>query len=100
MEESSPMQNIIPITDLQQKTKQCVERVRETGVPLVITQRGRAAAVLVSAADFEGYLIALDERTYPDWREKLRRGIKDLDEGRWIELGTLLKKEKKRKRRA
>jgi prevent-host-death family protein len=100
MEDSSSMQNIIPITDLQQNTKKYIERVRETGVPLVITQRGRAAAVLVSAADFEGYLIALDERTYPDWREKLRRGIEDLDQGRWIELGTLLKKEKKHKRRA
>ena len=94
------MQNIIPITDLQQKTKKCVERVRETGVPLVITQRGRAAAVLVSAADFEGYLIALDEQKYPNWREKFRRGIADLDQGRWVELGNLLKEEKKRKRRA
>lgn len=94
------MQNIIPITDLQQKTKKCIERVRDTGVPLVITQRGRAAAVLVSAADFEGYLIALDEKNYPDWREKLRRGIEDLENGRWIELGDFLKKEKKLKRRA
>lgn len=94
------MENIIPITDLQQKTKKCIERVRETGVPLVITQRGRAAAVLVSAADFEGYLIALDEKNYPDWREKLRRGIEDLDNGRWVELGAFLKKEKKPKRRA
>jgi prevent-host-death family protein len=94
------MENIIPITDLQQKTKKCIERVRATGVPLVITQRGRAAAVLVSAADFEGYLIALDEKNYPDWREKLRRGIEDLDNGRWIELGAFLKKGKKLKRRA
>lgn len=94
------MENIIPITDLQQKTKKCIERVRATGVPLVITQRGRAAAVLVSAADFEGYLIALDEKNYPDWREKLRRGIEDLDNGRFIELGAFLKKEKKLRRRA
>jgi prevent-host-death family protein len=94
------VRNIIPITDLQQKTKKYVDRVRTTGVPLVITQRGRPAAVLASAKDFEGYLIALDERLYPDWREKLSRGIRELDEGKSIELEAFLKKDKKRKRRA
>ena len=93
------MRNIIPITDLQQKTKQFVERVRATGVPIIITQRGRAAAILASAEDFEGYLIALDEMSYPDWRAKLRRAAKQLDAGEGIELETLLKEEKKRKRR-
>lgn len=94
------MRNIIPITDLQQKTKKYVDRVRATGVPLVITQRGRAAAVLSSAKDFEGYLIALDEKSYPDWREKLRRGIEELDAGKVVELEAFLKKTKKRKSRA
>lgn len=93
------MRNIIPITDLQQKTKKFVERVRATGVPIIITQRGRAAAILASAEDFEGYLIALDEMSYPDWRAKLRRATKQLDAGEGIELETLLKEEKKRKRR-
>jgi prevent-host-death family protein len=94
------MQNIVPITDLQQKTKKFVDRVRKTGVPIVITQRGRAAAVLASAEQFEGLLLKLDETTYPDWREKLQRGLRDLAEGRFIELEDFLKREKKRKRRA
>jgi prevent-host-death family protein len=94
------MQNIIPITDLQQKTKKYVDRVRATGVPLVITQRGRAAAILTSAEDFEGYLITLDEMSYPDWQEKLRRGLKQLEAGKGITLEDYLKKSKKRKRRA
>jgi prevent-host-death family protein len=93
------MRNIIPITDLQQKTKKFVERVRATGVPIIITQRGRAAAILASAEDFEGYLIALDEMSYLDWRVKLRRATKQLDAGEGIELETLVKEEKKRKRR-
>jgi prevent-host-death family protein len=93
------MRNIIPITDLQQKTKKFVERVRATGVPIVITQRGRAAAILASAEDFEGYLIALDEMSYSNWRAKLRRAKKQLDAGEGVELETLLKEEKKRKRR-
>jgi len=93
------VRNIIPITDLQQKTKKFVERVRATGVPIIITQRGRAAAILASAEDFEGYLIALDEVSDLDWRAKLRRAAKQLDAGEGIELETLLKEEKKRKRR-
>jgi prevent-host-death family protein len=93
------MRNIIPITDLQQKTKKFVERVRATGVPIIITQRGRAAAILASAEDFEGYLIALDEMSYLDWRVKLSRATKQLDAGEGIELETLVKEEKKRKRR-
>jgi prevent-host-death family protein len=94
------VRNIIPITDLQQKTKKYVDRVRATGVPLVITQRGRAAAVLSSAEDFEGLLITLDEMTYPDWKTRLRRALRESQEGKGIELETYLRKEKKRKRRA
>jgi prevent-host-death family protein len=93
------MRNIIPITDLQQKTKKFVDRVRSTGVPLVITQRGRAAAVLASAEDFEGYLITLDEMSYPGWQAKLHRALKELDAGGGIELETFTKKTKKVKRR-
>ena len=96
----SVVQNIIPITDLQQKTKKYVNRVRATGKPLVITQRGRAAAILLSAEDFEGYLIPIDEKSYPDWRAKLSRGLKQLDTGEGVELESFLKKQKKRKSRA
>jgi prevent-host-death family protein len=90
------VQNIVPITDLQQKTKKYVNRVRATGVPVVITQRGRAAAILVSAKDFESYLMPIDEKMYPDWRAKLSRG---LDAGEGVELEGFLKDRKKRKTR-
>jgi antitoxin YefM len=93
------MQNIVPITDLQQKIKKFVDRVRKTGVPIVITQRGRAAAVLASAEDFEGLLITLDEMSYPDWQTKLRRALRESKSGLGIELDAFLKKEKKRNRR-
>ncbi len=94
------MLNIVPITDLQQKTKKYVDRVRATGQPIVITQRGRAAAVLASADEFEGYLVTLDEESYPDWRARLRRANREARAGKRIELEAFLKKEKKRRRRA
>ncbi len=93
------MRNIIPITDLQQKTRKYVQMVRETGKPIVITQRGRPAAVLASADDFEGYLITLDEMSYPDSEERLARAQRDLDAGRGITLEAFLRKKQKPKRR-
>ncbi len=94
------MQNIVPITDLQQRTKKYVERVRSTGIPVVITQRGRAAAILASAEDFEGYLVTIDEKSYPGWQARLRRMIKESKAEEGIELEAFLKKQKKRRRRA
>ncbi len=94
------MLNIVPITDLQQKTKKHVDQVRRSKRPIVITQRGRAAAVLASADDFEGYLVTLDEQSYPDWEARLRRAERETKAGKGIELETFLRREKKRRRRA
>ena len=92
------MLNIVPITDLQQKTKKYVDQVRTSKRPIVITQRGRAAAVLASADDFEGYLVTLDEQSYPDWEVRLRRAEREAKAGKGIELEAFLKREKKRRR--
>lgn len=58
------MKKIIPITDLQRQAGQIVGGVLSTDEPVVITQRGRAAAVLVSARHYsqiEHDLERLDE---------------------------------------
>ena len=44
---------IIPISDLRQDTAGIIKRVVATDEPVVITQRGRASAVLVSADAYE-----------------------------------------------
>lgn len=45
--------DIIPVSDLRQGAADILARVRETQEPVIITQRGRAAAVLVSIESFE-----------------------------------------------
>ncbi len=58
------MKKIIPITDFQRQAGQIVGGVSSTDEPVVITQRGRAAAVLVSArrySQIEQDLERLDE---------------------------------------
>jgi len=44
---------IIPITDLRQDAAAALKRVKSTGQPVVLTQRGRAAAVLLSMETYE-----------------------------------------------
>jgi len=78
------MPNIIPITDLRQDAAGVLQRVRASREPIVITQRGRAAAVMVSAEEYE--------RAEHD-REilmLLARGEKEIKEGKGNDLETVL----------
>jgi prevent-host-death family protein len=45
--------DIMPVTDLRQDAAAALKRVRASKEPLVITQRGRAAAVILSVEDYE-----------------------------------------------
>ena len=45
--------NIIPVTDLRQDAAAALKRLKASKQPVVITQRGRAAAVLLSMEEFE-----------------------------------------------
>lgn len=45
--------NIMPITDLRQDAAAALKQVRDSREPIIITQRGRAAAVLLSVEAYE-----------------------------------------------
>jgi len=45
--------NIIPVTDLRQGAAAALKRLKASKQPVVITQRGRAAAVLLSMEEYE-----------------------------------------------
>ena len=44
---------IVPITDLRQDSSAVLKRLRSSREPVIITQRGRAAAVLLSVEEYE-----------------------------------------------
>ena len=80
----SKVLNIIPISDLRQDAAKVLKRVRDSKEPLVITQRGRAAAVMLSV---EAY-----ERSERD-RELLRllaKGEKEIEAGKGYDLDSVL----------
>jgi prevent-host-death family protein len=80
------MDKIIPISDLQTKAKKYVDQVKETDQPVVITQRGRAAAVLVSMDTYEGLIATRDEMSYPDWETRLQRAQREAKHGKRTSL--------------
>ena len=90
------MDKIIPISDLQSHAKKYVDQVKETDQPVVITQRGRAAAVLVSYAEYEGFLATRDEMSYADWDRRLRRAAKESEAGKHVTLDAYLKRRARR----
>jgi prevent-host-death family protein len=49
----SKLPEIVPITDLRQDSSAVLKRVRASRQPLIITQRGRAAAVMLSVEEYE-----------------------------------------------
>ncbi len=49
----SKISAIVPISDLRQDAASVLERLRRTREPLVITQRGRATAVMVSFEEYQ-----------------------------------------------
>lgn len=58
------MKNIIPVTDLQRQAASILSTLDDSAEPVVITQRGRASAVLISArryAEIEEDLKTLDD---------------------------------------
>ena len=76
--------NIIPITDLRQDATTIVKRVTASREPLVITQRGRAAAVMVSMEAYEHSQHELE------LLRLLARGEKEIEAGKGVDLDAVL----------
>jgi len=76
--------NIVPITDLRQDATALVKRVATSREPLIITQRGRAAAVLVSMEAYEHSQHELELLRI------LARGEKEIEAGKGYDLDMVL----------
>lgn len=76
--------NIIPVSDLRQDAAKVLKRLKDSREPVVITQRGRAAAVMLSVEAFEQ-----SERD----RELLRllaKGEREIEAGEGHDLDSVL----------
>lgn len=53
--------DIQPVSDFRAKASETIKHVRDSGRPVVLTQRGRSAAVLVGVRAYQGMLDELEE---------------------------------------
>ena len=86
------MKNIIPISDLQRQAAQILSDVNESSEPIIITQRGRAAAVILSAkryAEIEEDLALLDDF---ELVQMLEESSRDRAQGNTISLDEVKKR--------
>ncbi|MEO0325293.1 MAG: type II toxin-antitoxin system Phd/YefM family antitoxin [Myxococcota bacterium] len=68
--------DLVPIAEFRSRTAQLLGEMAAEGRTLVVTQNGRAAAVVMAPAQFE----ALRERQ--QFIEEIARGLDDVAEGR------------------
>jgi prevent-host-death family protein len=76
---------IIPISDLRQNASDVVKGVSKTKQPVFITQRGRAAAVMVSMQTYE------EAQHEMDILRLLAKGEKEIEAGVGYDLEEILK---------
>jgi prevent-host-death family protein len=75
---------IIPVSDLREDVADVLRRVRASRDPIVITQRGRAAAVMLSVDEYER---AENERQL---LRALARGEQEIRAGKGHDLDSVL----------
>jgi prevent-host-death family protein len=77
--------DIVPISDLRQDAAAVLKRVRGSRNPVIITQRGRASAVMLSV---EAYEAAEHERAI---LQALARGDREIRAGKGSSLDAVLR---------
>ena len=75
---------IVPVTDLRQDAAAVLKKLRDSREPLIITQRGRAAAVMLSVEEYER------ESSERQLLRLLARGEKEIKAGEGFDLDTVL----------
>jgi prevent-host-death family protein len=80
----SKLPHLVSISDLRQDSAKILKQVQDSPEPLIITQRGRAAAVMLSLETYERSE-RLKELLY-----LLIKGEKEIAAGQGYELDTVL----------
>jgi len=55
-----PSRDIQPVTEFRANAAQVIEQVRATGAPVILTQHGRSAAVLLDVEAYEAMIEELE----------------------------------------
>ena len=78
------LSNIIPISDLRQDASNLLKQLRKSKEPLIITQRGRASAVMISVDAYE------ESEHEKELLRLLAKGEKEIEIGQGYDLDKVL----------
>ncbi len=79
-------EDIVPVGEFKGQAARWLRRATETGQPVVITQNGRPAGVLLSPAEFDRLL------GRQRFLESMAAGMADADAGRTMDGAELLRR--------
>ena len=80
----SKLANIIPVSDLRQDAAKLLKKLNKNNEPLIITQRGRAAAVLLGVEAYERF------EHEKELLRMLAQGEREVALGKGCDLDTVL----------
>jgi prevent-host-death family protein len=73
---------VIPLSEAKAKLSGLVQELAETEEEVIITKNGRAAAVLMSASEYESWKETQAIRSDPKFMREIRAGIRALNTGK------------------
>ena len=78
-------EDVVPFSEYRQNLTRYFKQTQETHRPLLITQNGRAATIVMNVADFEDTWNVWETiRDQIEMRADVEAGIKELDAGKGI----------------
>ena len=73
--------DIVPLAEFKAQSATWLERVRSSGQPVIITQNGKPAAVMISPEEFD----RIQHQNVQFVRDEIREAQTDIAEGRVME---------------
>jgi len=70
--------DILSLTEFKRKTAQCMEQMKETGRPMVLTVNGKAQLIVQDAESYQSILDAMDRA---EAIEGIKRGLESVARG-------------------
>ncbi|MGH7492697.1 MAG: type II toxin-antitoxin system Phd/YefM family antitoxin [bacterium] len=93
MKEISVLNDIVPLGEFKAELSKWMRSVQQSGQPVIITQNGRPAGVLLSPKDFD------ELRQSKLFIDSVRRGVDDASSGRVFDTERLRQELEKRRQK-
>jgi len=92
------MESIISTSDLKKTPSRYLKLAQHGGEPVIITEQGRASAVLLDYETYRGLIATIEEMSSSDGRKLLQQAKKEAAKGESISHKKILAEFSKRKR--